>query len=364
MYKQPWRLVQNRIRGNGGREIDKFRGIEPPVDDNSGSESWVGSDTRVAIPPEGKPNYGCAEVIRPDGERMFLFEAIAQAPEQMLGSTHLAKNGQSLGVLIKFLDAQFQYSLQCHPTRPCAKALWDSDYGKEESWYVLGTRDDTAEPAYILLGFKEGVTPEAWAEAYRAEDIKKLESMCHKVYIQPGDVFFVGGGVPHAVGEGCFVIEVQEPSDITVSVYTAPVRHRMKGWPEPTEEYIKVYDERFMNAFVFDACSEEENLRRWKIAPSLLRSGDGWREEIMIGPAQTEYFSFTRLTVENGAAPLRNTGFMQVAIVVDGEGTLNYEGGSLPLKKGDELFFPYGLASASVSGSVTVILCHPEGVTY
>ena len=62
MYNQPWHLVPNRIRGQGGREIDKFRGIEPPVDDASGSEAWIGSVTRVARPPQDKPNYGCSEV--------------------------------------------------------------------------------------------------------------------------------------------------------------------------------------------------------------------------------------------------------------------------------------------------------------
>ena len=43
MYNQPWKLVQNRIRGAGGREIDKFRGITPPIDDETGSEAWIGS---------------------------------------------------------------------------------------------------------------------------------------------------------------------------------------------------------------------------------------------------------------------------------------------------------------------------------
>ena len=69
MFNEPWRLVPNRIRGQGGREIDKFRGVYPPVDDESGSEAWIGSVTRVGNPPADKPNYGCSEVILPDGRR-------------------------------------------------------------------------------------------------------------------------------------------------------------------------------------------------------------------------------------------------------------------------------------------------------
>ena len=224
MYHQPWMLVQNKIRGKGGREIDKFRGVEPPVDDNVSSEAWIGSVTRVEIPPADKPNYGCSEVVLPDGTRKFLFQAIEDAPLQILGQAHMNQNGTGLGMLIKYLDAWYQYGLQCHPTRPWAKEMWDSDYGKEESWYVIGTRDDTEEPAYILLGFKEGVTREVWEKYYYAGDLDGLENLCHKIPVQVGETYFVGGGCPHALGAGCFVIEVQEPSDITLDAL--PLKER------------------------------------------------------------------------------------------------------------------------------------------
>lgn len=83
----------------------------------------------------------------------------------------MAINGTGLGRLIKYLDAYRQYGLQCHPTRPWAKKIRNSDYGK---------------------------------------------NLCCKIIVKQGDAFFVGGGCPHALGEGCFVIEVQEPSDITL----------------------------------------------------------------------------------------------------------------------------------------------------
>jgi hypothetical protein len=110
LYHQPWRLVPNRIRGAGGREIDRLRGLCPARDDPSGSEAWIGSVTRVGNPPPGEPNRGCSEVTLPDGRRMYLFEAINLAPEETLGPRHLALHGKdTLGVLIKDLDAQKQY---------------------------------------------------------------------------------------------------------------------------------------------------------------------------------------------------------------------------------------------------------------
>ncbi len=259
MFHQPWKLVPNRIRGKGGREIDKLRGIHPPVDDASGSEAWIGSVTRVGNPPEDKPNYGCSEVVLPDGRRMFLFEAIALNPTEVLGEKHMAKNGSGIGMLVKYLDAQAQYGLQCHPTRAWAKKMWDSDYGKEESWYVIGTREDTAEPAYILLGFKEGVTRREWEKHYRKDDIAALENLCHKIQVQEGEAYFVGGGVPHALGEGCFVIEVQEPSDITLGAHTyGYIKERYGAAPDDDEA---VYDEKLLGAYLYDGCTFEEESR-------------------------------------------------------------------------------------------------------
>lgn len=360
MYHQPWELVPNHIRGKGGREIDKFRGVTPAVDYDAGSEAWIGSVTHVGNPPADKPYYGCSEVTLPDGRRMFLFEAIQLAPEEILGKAHMEQNGTGLGVLIKYLDAQAQYGLQCHPTRPWAKKMWDSDYGKEESWYVIGTRDDTEEPAYILLGFKEGVTREEWEKHYYANDLSALENLCHKIPVKVGEAYFVGGGCPHALGEGCFVIEVQEPADITLGA--RPYSAIPDAWKKPGENEA-LYNERLLGAYVYDGCSYEENLRRWRAPRKLLREGPWGQESIVIGPDQTKFFSFTELTV-NGRAPMYRTGFPQVAIVTAGQGRLTWADGEMAIQKGKELFFPVDISGFAIEGDCTLVLCNPEGATF
>ena len=360
LYHQPWRLVQNHIRGSGGREIDLFRGMDPAEaqDTRFGSEAWIGSVTRVERPPEDKPDYGCSETVLPDGRRMYLYQAIEEAPEEVLGERHIAKSGTGLGMLIKYLDAYRQYGLQCHPTRPWAKKMWNSDYGKEESWYVISTRDDTAERAYIFLGFKEGVTREVFEEHYHKGDIRALENLCHKIIVKPGEAYFIGGGCPHALGEGCFVIEVQEPSDITLGA------HPIKLWrPDTPEEECRAYDERLLGAYIYDGCSYEENLRRWQIPRKTIREGSWGSECFIIGPEQTDYFSFTELTV-NGSAELLRTGFPQVAIVTGGSGKLVFDGGEMPIAKADEIFIPYDVPTLRAEGDVSIVLCNPEGVRY
>jgi mannose-6-phosphate isomerase len=360
IYNQPWKLVQNRIRGRGGREIDKLRGVYPPVDDGTGSEAWIGSVTQVRNPPADKPHYGCSEVILPDSRQMFLFEAIGLSPGQVLGEKHSKHNGSGMGMLIKYLDAQAQYGLQCHPTRAWAKEMWDSDYGKEESWYVLGTRDDTKEPAYILLGFKEGISKELWEKHYRNDDIAALENLCHKIPVKAGDAFFVGGGVPHALGEGCFVIEVQEPCDITLGAHTYEyMKNNYNRWRTAFDK--ETYDKRLLGAYIYDGCSYEENLKRWHIPKKQIRSGLWGKEELIIGTGQTKYFSFTELTV-NGSTDMLDTSFPKVAIAVKGEGKIVYNTGEMLIKQGDEIFFPYNVPNAKVEGNLTMVICHPEGV--
>ena len=361
IFTQPWRLVPNRIRGNGGREIDKLRGIYPPVDDSSGSEAWIGSVTRVGNPPPGKPHYGCSEVELPDGRQMYLFEAIGLNPDAVLGEAHMQRHGHGLGMLVKYLDAASQYGLQCHPTRPFAKLMWDSDYGKEESWYVIGTRDDTAEPPYILLGFKEGVTREDWERHYRRDDITALENMCHKIPVQIGEAYFVGGGVPHALGAGCLVIEVQEPCDITLG---ARPYARVKQWLGSALTIDEnTYDERLLGAYLYNGCGEAENLRRWRIPRKRLREGAWGAESIVIGPEQTAFFSFTEIIVQ-GNAPLRLTGYPQVGIVLSGQGVIEWTGGEMAIKRGDEVFIPHNVPGVSAKGNMSLVLCHPEGVMY
>jgi len=160
IFNQPWRLVQNLVRGEGGREIERFRGVELPIDSSSGSEAWVGSVTRAFNAPKDNLNLGLSEVVVPDGRCMLLQDAIQQDPHSVLGEAHYRRHGTNLGVLVKLLDAKRRYTLQAHPSRPVAQQLWGSPVGKEESWVVVGVRQDAAELPYILLGFKPGISRE------------------------------------------------------------------------------------------------------------------------------------------------------------------------------------------------------------
>ena len=360
VFNQPWKLVWNKlVRYPGGREIDRFRGIEPACDDGR-PEAWIGSDTKVNNTPPDSPYEGHARVILPSGREMYLYEAIALNPEAVLGKKHLSISGKKLGVLVKLLDAQYQLQLQCHPSRENAKKYFDSDFGKAESWYIIGMRDDTAEPPYVYMGFKEGVTKETFGAAFDMDDVSKMEACCHKVPVQIGDVFNISPGLPHAVGAGCFLVEVQEPSDITLEWSKLRVRGAV-----PTK-IQQLHREILLDCYEYDGADYENNLTKYSIKPKTIREGNWGAEKLMIGPDQTPYFSFTTLDAK-APAEILTRGFATVVIVLSGSGTIKWKGGEMQVKKADELFIPVSVEDLSVEPQkegLSIVLCKPPGVKY
>jgi mannose-6-phosphate isomerase len=353
-YQAPWKLVPNKlVRYPGGREIDKFRGVSPAQDDGR-PEAWVGSDTKVINAGEDSTE-GYAQCVLPDGTTCFVPEALQKDPVHVLGENHVKTIGENLGFLVKLLDAQRQLGLQTHPTREYAREKFNSRFGKEESWYVIGMRDDTQEPPYVLLGFKEGVTREDFERGYDAGDITAMEQCCHKIPVQMGDTFFIEAGAPHAIGAGCFVVEVQEASDITVGA------HKLRGEHTPEEE--AAHKDRLLGCYHYDGRSYEGNVEHFRVPPKTIRSGSWGKEQMIIGPDQTDYFSFTRLDAKE-PVKLLHTGALQIAIVLKGSAKLVWDGGSCETGKADEWMIPAGVTGLELQpgeNGCSMVLCNPQG---
>lgn len=334
VWEVPLRLMFNKIpRYPGGREIDRFRG-QKEIKDDGRPEAWVGSTTRARTPnQEQDSNMGLSEVILPSGHVMLLKDLIDMHPKEILGEKHYTKFGDETCILVKLLDAKNQLGLQAHPSREYAKKHFNSEFGKVESWYIIGTREDQQELPYVLLGFKEGITRQIFEELYEQQDIKSMEELCHKIHVSPGDMFFVDAGMPHAVGPGCFMIEVQESSDITVGV-------RKRSFKSKEEEIQ--YKERLLGCYEYVGFSYEEILNGYKIPPKVVRCEEGGTETVLIGQAQTPYFGITETQVRDEFS-LRDTSTFSIAIVIEGEGEIAYDGGIIDIKKGDEIFLPAGI---------------------
>lgn len=365
MFQQPWKLIPNKVRSEGGREIDFFRGAPEQGDTQNGAEAWIGSVTRANGVTSESPNLGCSKVDLPDGTRRYLFEVIQEAPEKVLGNTHIKRFGMDLGILIKLLDAKSQFLLQCHPTREVAKRLWNSDYGKEECWHILSIRNDVPEPPYIRLGFKSGITRKKFEHLYQTGDIEGLEVLCHKFAVKPGETYFVPAGMPHALGVGCFVVEIQEPSDLTAvplkqnKLLSFRRRANPKGVFTPIDD--ELYEKRMLESFDYKGYSLDELKHITRCKNKIINQGCWGRETLIIGLEHTPFFSATLMEV-TGTTPLSSTGDIRIGLVTRGKGEIVSNDGKLCIQRGSEVFFPYDIKDTQLFGDFSILLFNPPAV--
>lgn len=135
---------------------------------------------------------------------------VAEGPDKGKQLSEVYHDGE-FPLLIKFIDAKRDLSIQVHPNDVLARQRHNCN-GKTEMWYVIGT----APGAHLLSGLKEKITPSDY-ERLVSED--KIVSVLDRYDVSPGDVFFLPAGRIHAIGGGCYLAEIQETSDITYRIY-------------------------------------------------------------------------------------------------------------------------------------------------
>lgn len=183
----------------GGSDICKFKDITP-VREGIG-ESWEISCVtgNVSVVSNGLLTG------------MGLDRVLSQAGERLVGKEIYQKFGNTFPLLIKFIDARKELSIQVHPNDALAKERHNS-FGKTEMWYIIHAEKE----AFLYSGFKTRITPEEYVQ--RVKENRFTETlMRHSV--TAGDLFFLPAGRVHAIGAGCFVAEIQQTSDITYRIY-------------------------------------------------------------------------------------------------------------------------------------------------
>lgn len=129
----------------------------------------------------------------------------------LVGDKVYEKFGQEFPLLIKFIDAQDDLSIQVHPDDKLSKERHNA-YGKTEMWYLAGTENG----ALINSGFNQEMSRQKYLEYFNAG---KLTDLLHYDEAEVGDVYFIPAGRVHAIGKGCLVAEIQQTSDVTYRIY-------------------------------------------------------------------------------------------------------------------------------------------------
>lgn len=329
MLRQPILLGPNRVYRfyQGGKLIDQMRNASNPQDTDY-PEDWVGSITPANNPGTGHPpGEGLSAVTLPSGEQTTLRTILEQFPEETLGSEHVARYGTSSGLLVKLLDSSIRLPIHCHPTRPFARQHFDSIFGKTEAWIVMETRELPGVEPYIMLGFKEGVEKQTFRRQVERQQIADMKAGLHRVPVQPGDVFYVKAGLPHAIGEGVFLVELQEPTDFSIVA-------EWEGFPiAPEDAHIGLGWDTAIDCFDFTHYRPQQLLDEYRLPPQLLRQERGGEEWQLLGGKTAPYFSGTRLIARRDM-PAEGKGFY-IGVVTRGSGVLSGEFGDLRLQRGD-----------------------------
>ena len=139
-------------------------------------------------------------------------ELIKEYGPELLGRHVYETYGEKFPLLIKFIDARADLSIQVHPDDVMAQAVHCQPFGKTEMWYVVSADKD----AHLMSGLSAKIAPEEYVS--RVENNTITDVLCD-YKVAAGDVFFLPAGRVHSIGKGCFIAEIQQTSDLTYRIY-------------------------------------------------------------------------------------------------------------------------------------------------
>ncbi len=342
-YDVPLKLTSGRAwrTYTGGSLIDRIHGIEDSKDTQF-PEEWIMS-TVVAR------NAGREDIIEgicflDDDRSVSLKDYIESDPEKALGTRHAQSIGATTGVLVKVIDAAERLTVQVHPNKEKALSLFNSKFGKTECWYVLGGRTIDGEAPSIYMGFKPGITREEWKRCFDEQDIPALLGHMHHIEVKPGDTWLINGGVPHAIGTGCLLVEIQEPTDYTIRV------------ERTTPKGLKVADmgchqglgfDRMFDCFDYNGYTIDQAKEKWKIQPTVIEENDNFIRNQIIGYENTSCFRMERLRI-TGRCDLKSDGIFCGIYLLEGKGRMVTADREIPIQGGDQFFVPAAARDYSI----------------
>ncbi len=273
--------------------------------------------------------------LRPDGENIAangiwkglpLSKIIETDPQGILGTSF---NSGTFPLLIKFIDARDNLSVQVHPDDHFAMN-YENELGKTEMWYIA----EAEEGAQLVLGLKKGCTISEFAEAVEKGHI---ESMLNYADVKKGDIFFIPPGTVHAIGGGILLAEIQQNSNVTYRVYDYNRRQ--------ADGTLRTLHTEKALAVMKNLTEEEIQNIRFKdgsIEPSLL--------------ASCSYFKVHHYDGENDTFYVQQESFAHLLVLDADHASLKCGGESYTIAKGDSWFLPANLGSVAINGKADVLV--------
>ncbi len=234
----------------------------------------------------------------------------------LVGDKVYERFGVEFPLLIKFIDANDDLSIQVHPDDELSKKRHQA-FGKTEMWYVM----QADQGAKLNLGFKEELTKEQYLEKFEAG---KLMDILNFEEVKEGDVLFMPAGRVHAIGRGVLVAEIQQTSDVTYRIYDYERKDA-----EGNER--ELHTELALDAIDFTV-------------PESYKTEYEAKQNDSVEVVKCDYFTTNVLELNQKLErDFHQEDSFVIYICLEGELTIDFEGGSESVKKGDTVLVPAAL---------------------
>lgn len=240
-----------------------------------------------------------------------------------------AENFSDFPILIKFIDAMDNLSVQVHPTKEyCEKT--GRGQSKTECWYII----DAEEDAYLILGFEDKITPEEFKAAIENNTLTDYVS---KVPVKKGDFFFIESGTLHAICKGILLAEVQESSNTTYRIYDY---NRVGNDGKPRELHVE------------DGAAVTK-LEKYS-QPDFCKGDELDTQERRL-LADCPLFKVWKLDINGEIDGSADENSFVSLLIMDGNGSLEVCGETVSLTKGESIFIPANAGDYKISGKMEII---------
>ncbi len=239
--------------------------------------------------------------------------------------------GYDFPLLIKFIDANDRLSVQVHPDDDITDEN-GTPLGKTEMWYII----DCDKDSHIIYGLEDGLTLEDYEKNVRNGE---FSVGMKKVYVKPGDCYFIPAGQVHAIGKGILLAEIQQNSDTTYRLYDYG---RLDKEGNPRELHV----DKALSVIRAYTDSDIE----------AIRYSEGTQENCL---ANCSKFKCDKFILEGNSVTLKADSVFKSFVFIEGEGYISYNGERFPAVGGDTYYIPEGL-TVEVSGNLTFLSANPK----
>lgn len=300
----------------GGTRLIEEYGIK--TDKNPAAEAWV-----LSCHPAGPSTVQNGKYEGKTLQEVYLED------KSICGKK--GENYEFFPLLIKFIDAKQNLSVQVHPDDEYAMRV-EGEYGKTEAWYILDCDPD----AELILGFNREVSVEEFKEAAKSD---AMMDICNKIKVKKGDLFFIESGTMHAICKGILLAEVQQNSNTTYRIYDYG---RLGNDGKPRELHV-------------DKAADVTKRCPPVIADSSERKTETFDNAKRAELTRCDLFAMFKLDVDGSYTATADDESFVSLLCLEGEGKVICGDTTLSFVKGESIFIPASSGDFTVEGKLEIL---------